>query len=67
MIIRKSASWVSDYQEKSLGEINGTKTTDLDFRVEYLIKLRNEIDIQIQRELDNIYMVVNNRINYKLK
>lgn len=63
MIIQKCASWVMNYKEKSLGEINGTSTPNLDIRLNEIIQLRDEVNKQIQREIDYIYMVVQNRNN----
>lgn len=63
MIIQKSASWIGNYREKSLGELNGTSTINLDSRLNEILQLRDEINKQIQREIDNIYMIVNNRIS----
>jgi TolB-like protein len=63
MIIQKSASWVMNYKAKSLGELNSMPNPSLDQRLDDILKLKDEINNQIQKEIDYIYMIVNNRIN----
>jgi hypothetical protein len=62
MIIKKSASWISDYEIWAYNRIESVKTEDLDIRLGNLLKLRDEINKQIQIEIDMIYDTVAKRI-----
>lgn len=50
-----------EYKMWSIGKIEGSKTSDLDKRVEELIRLRDNITKSLQDELDYIYDVVARR------
>jgi len=61
MIIKKSASWINDYEIWAYNRIQSTETDKLNERLEYILKLRDEINKQIQIEIDAIYDVVSKR------
>ena len=65
MIIKKSASWISDYSPMSVSAIKSSATPILDKRVNDLILFKMEINNQIQTELDFIYVEVERRIKVK--